>query len=64
MASLNEGFTNVFIDERLCGKLDISRKNEGIMTRSIVGLAPYGSLRVHVKNVPPANGSDVLKLGN
>jgi hypothetical protein len=62
MASLNEGFTNVFIDERLCGRLDISRKNEGIMTRSIVGLAPYGSLRVHVKNVPPANGSDEIRI--
>ena len=28
----------------------------------MVGLAPYGTLRVHVKNVPQANGSDVLKL--
>jgi hypothetical protein len=62
MASLNKGFTNVFFEERLCGRLDISRENEGIMTRSMVGLAPYGTLRVHVKNVPPANGSDEIRI--
>jgi hypothetical protein len=28
----------------------------------MVGLAPYGTLRVHVKNVSPANGSDLLRL--
>jgi hypothetical protein len=62
MTPLNKGFTNVFLDEKGCSGLNTELKDEGIMTYSMVGLAPYGSLRVHVKNVPPANGSDVLKL--
>ena len=62
MTPLNKGFTNVFFDDKSCTGLDVSNKNEGIMTHVMVRLAPYGTLRVHVKNVPPANGSDLLRL--
>ena len=32
------------------------------MNHTNVRLAPYGTLRVHVKNVPPANGSDEIRI--
>ena len=63
MASVNKGFINEYNDEKACSFNNFDRaKEEGIVKRSVVRLAPFGTLRVHVKNVPPSNSSDQLRI--
>ncbi|MCH8556016.1 MAG: hypothetical protein LAT76_12720, partial [Schleiferiaceae bacterium] len=59
----NKGFINEYNDEKACSFNNFDRaKVEGIVKRSVVRLAPLGVLRVHVKNVPPSNSSDEIRL--